>query len=55
MTTLIDREGILTGNNNSTCTEENVGKVANKLAVHNELIAVQVQDQTKTVITNKYI
>jgi hypothetical protein len=55
MTTLIDREGKLTGNDNSTCTEENVGKLDNKLAVHNELIAVQVQDQTKTVKTNKYI
>jgi hypothetical protein len=55
MTTLIDHKKKLTGNNNSTCIEENVGKVANKLAVHNELIAVQVQDQTKTVITNKYI
>ncbi|XP_025411877.1 uncharacterized protein LOC112684530 [Sipha flava] len=53
MTTLIDHKKKLTGNNNSTCIEENVGKVANKLAVHNELIAVQVQDQTKTVITNK--
>jgi hypothetical protein len=54
-TTPIDLEVKLTGNDNFTCTEENVGKVANKLAVHNELIAVQVQDQIKTFKTNQYI
>jgi phosphopentomutase len=51
----IDYEVKLTGNYNSTCTEENVSIVANELTGHNELIGVQVQDQFKTVKTNKYI
>ncbi|XP_025419326.1 uncharacterized protein LOC112689706 [Sipha flava] len=49
----IDYEVKLTGNYNSTCTEENVSIVANELTGHNELIGVQVQDQFKTVKTNK--
>jgi hypothetical protein len=51
----IDYEVKLTENYNSTCTEENVSIVTNEHTGHNELIGVQVQDQFKTVKTNKYI